>query len=439
MGWNELDATLERAKAVFADKTAWLPNHRRAELLQKLAKNIEDEAEDFAYLIALEGGKPITDARIEVARAVQGIRYAAGHIGEGLRGEVVENWQNTMSNGRRMVTSRSPIGIVVAISAFNHPLNLIVHQVIPAIAVGAPVIVKPALTTPLTCQKLIRLIDEAGMPEGWCQLVLCSNELAEKLATDPRVAFMSFIGSAKVGWHLRSQLAAGTRCALEHGGNAPVLLLTYANHDAAIPAIVKGGMTHAGQVCVSVQRVYAPWAEVGPFARKLSEAAEQLEVGNPVHDATQVGPLIHPEQVLRVHNWVQDALGRGAKLMCGGQPLSETQYQPTILLDAPDDATVTTEEIFGPVICVYGYDDIDDAIRRANASQYAFQAAVWGREYDAIQHAVDGLDAATVMVNDHTAFRVDWMPFGGRKASGLGVGGIPYTMHDYTQAKLVVG
>lgn len=437
--WAYIDTALKRARRLYETKKLWIPAFRRAEILTSLAGRVEADAEEYAHLIAREGGKPITDARIEVMRAISGIRYAAAHIGEVMRGEVIDNGFSAAPAGRRMTTSRSPLGVVAAISAFNHPLNLVVHQVVPAVAVGAPVIVKPSLDTPLCCLKLVELLTQAGLPEGWVQVVLCDNQLAEKLATDPRVSFLNFIGSAKVGWRLRSLLPPGTRCALEHGGNAPVIMLTYANQDAAIPTILKGGMSHAGQVCVSVQRVFAPWAEVGHFARKLGEAAERLEVGNPLMDATQVGPLISPQQVLRVHEWVQEAIAGGAKLMSGGLPVSKTQYQPTILLDPPDHVKVSSEEIFGPVICVYGYDEAEDAVRRANASKYAFQAAVWGREYDAIQRVVDGLDAATVMVNDHTAFRVDWMPFGGRKHSGLGVGGIPYTMLDYTQAKLVVG
>lgn len=436
--WAAIDSALADAVQLFADRAQWLPVWRRAEILTQLSRLVETDAEHFAELIAREGGKPITDARVEVSRAIQGIAYAASAIGTVMRGEEIAGGLTQAAQDRRMHTIREPIGPVVAISAFNHPLNLIVHQVIPAIAVGCPVIVKPARATPLTCLRLIDLIYKAGLPKIWCRAVLCGNELAGRMAADPRVAFLSFIGSAKVGWQLRSRLAPGTRCALEHGGNAPVILLPYARHETAIPALLKGGMVHAGQVCVSVQRVYVPWPEAGVFARQLGEAAEKLKVGNPLNDTTEVGPLISPQEVTRVHSWVQEAITGGAKLMAGGEAISETMYQPTILFDPPENAQVTTEEIFGPVICVYGYDEIDDAITRANRSAYAFQTAVWGREADRISYVTERLNAATVLVNDHTAFRVDWMPFGGRGASGLGTGGIPYTMRDYTHEKLIV-
>lgn len=436
--WAAIDRMLSMAQTAFDDKKQHQPAWARQQWLMNLASKVEKEAEAFAIMIAREGGKPVSDARIEVARAILGIRYAATHIDQAMAGEAIVADLNQTGQSKQMHLTRNPIGVVVAISAFNHPLNLLVHQVVPAIAVGCPVIVKPSLETPLTCKYFVELIHASGVPANWCQMALCDNDVAQRLATDKRVDFLSFIGSAAVGWRLRAAIAPGTRCALEHGGNAPVIILPYANQDAAIPALLKGGMSHAGQICVSVQRVYAPWAEVGHFARKLGEAAEKLRVGNPVHDETEVGPMINEAAIDRVEQWVKEAVGGGAKLMCGGQREAQTLFQPTVLLDAPASAKVTSQEIFGPVICVYGYDEVEDAVERANASDYAFQAAVWGREHDRIAQVVQGLDAATVMVNDHTAFRVDWMPFGGHKQSGLGVGGLGYTMRDYTKHKLVV-
>lgn len=436
--WETADKILSDAWNCFHKRQHRIAAHRRIEILHAIAQRVEAAAEELAILITREGGKPIRDARTEVARAIIGIRLAASGISEVMTGKTLATDLSEAAVGRTLHTQREPIGVVLAISAFNHPLNLLIHQVMPAIAVGCPVIVKPALATPFTCLKLMEIIHESGLPEAWCRAILCLDDVSEKMAADPRIAFLSFIGSAKVGWHLRSKLAAGVRCALEHGGNAPVIMLPYANQDEAIPTLLKGGMSHAGQVCVSVQRVYVPWAEGGHFARKLGEAAEQMVVGNPINENTEIGPLISPAQVERVHAWVTEAIAGGAKLMCGGQPISETLYQPTILFDPPATARVTRDEIFGPVICVYGYDEIDDAIRRANDSPYHFQAAVWGRQYDDLQRVIQQLDAATVMVNDHSAFRVDWMPFGGRGKSGLGTGGIPYTMQDYTQEKLVV-
>lgn len=436
--WADADAALNAARGAFARRSGWLPPHERSAILLRVADAIERDAEEFAMLIAREGGKPIVDARIEVARAMLGTRLCATEMAAGLTGTHVPSVHSPAASGRTMHTVREPIGVVLAISAFNHPLNLLVHQIMPAIAVGCPVIIKPALATPLTCRKLIDIIHRCGLGEAWCQMVLCDNETTQHMASDARLAFVSFIGSAKVGWALRSRLAPGVRCALEHGGNAPAIVLPYAHQEEAIATLLKGGMMHAGQVCVSVQRVFVPWAEGGHFARKMGEAAETLKVGNPLNDSTQVGPLISPSQVTRVNEWVKEAISMGAKLMSGGEPISETMYQPTVLFDPPPQAKVSREEIFGPVICVYGYDEVEDAIARANDSPYGFQAAVWGRQYDELQRVAMALNASTVMFNDHTAFRVDWMPFGGRGQSGLGAGGLVHTMRDYTQEKLLV-
>ncbi len=436
--WDHIDAYLAEAERCFLKRSEWLPAWRRIEILTALADLLDDAPEAFATLIASEGGKPISDARVEVSRAVEGIRYAVTAIAEVMTGRETPSGLSKAAQDRRMQTIREPIGPVFAISAFNHPLNLIVHQVVPAIAAGCPVIVKPASATPLTCLKFIELVYKAGLPQDWCRPVFSTHAHTERICADERIAFVSYIGDAEVGWNLRSKLAPGTRCALEHGGNAPVILLPHTDHEAVIPALLKGGMTHAGQVCVSVQRVYLPWAEAGVFARALGEAAEKLTVGNPLHDTTEVGPIIRPQALQRIDNWVQEAVSEGAKVMTGGDMISETLYQPTVLLDPDAQSKVTRAEIFGPVICVYGYDELDDAIARANDSRYAFQAAVFGRDHAQLHYTAERLDAAAVMLNDHTAFRVDWMPFGGRRTSGLGVSGIPYTIQDYTQEKLIV-
>ena len=328
---------------------------------------------------------------------------------------------------------------MVAFSAFNHPLNLIVHQVGPAVAAGCPVIVKPAKAAPLSCWRFVGILREAGLPAEWCQALLTGDEeLNRRLAGDRRVGFFSFIGSSRVGWMLRSQLAPGTRCSLEHGGVAPVVVAADADFAAMVPLLVKGGFYHAGQVCVSVQRVFA----VRQIAEKLADAIAQqagaLTVGDPVLPQTQVGPLIRPSEVERVGKWVAEAVGGGAKLCCGGRPLGPTCYAPTVLYNPPADSRVMTHEVFGPVVCVVPCDELDEAIARANALPYAFQAAVFTRDLDTALRAARRLDASAVMVNDHTAFRVDWMPFAGLRESGLGVGGIPYTMKDMQIEKLVV-
>ena len=431
------DAMLARADALHRNPTDHLPTWRRIEILRSLITLMENEAEGFALLIAREGGKPLSDARVEVSRAINGIDLAVSelvhHAGVEIPMDLTKGGE-----GRLAFTTKEPIGVVLAISAFNHPLNLIVHQVVPAIAVGCPVIIKPAGPTPLNCLRFVELLKQAGLPQGWCQACPCDNEVAEKLVCDSRVAFFSFIGSSRVGWYLRSKLAPGTRCALEHGGAAPVIVAGDADFDQMMPSLVKGGYYHAGQVCVSVQRIFVENSIKADFIDNLEARVGALNVGDPVDIATQVGPLIRPGEVDRVEFWVKEAIKDGAKCATGGQRISDRIFTPTILVDPREDATVSTSEIFGPVTCIYGYDEIENALARANALPVAFQASLFTRDINCAFHAARNLDASAVMVNDHTAFRVDWMPFAGRKTSGLGTGGIGHTMADMSEDKMIV-
>ena len=438
-GGDGVEGALDTAYRRFRDRAGWLSTQSRIEILGATATLMEGEAEALALLAIREGGKPLNDTRVEVARAIDGVRTCRELL-RGEAGRVVPMNINAASAGRIAFTRAEPIGVVVALSAFNHPLNLIVHQVAPAIAAGCPVIVKPASATPLSCFRFVTMLHEAGLPESWCQAIaLDGNELAGALAADPRVGFLSFIGSARVGWSLRSKLAPGTRCALEHGGAAPVIVAADAELDQAVLALAKGGFYHAGQVCVSVQRVFAHGSIALELARRLSKRASTLKVGDPTSPETEVGPLIRASEVERVHAWVEEAVAGGGTLLCGGQPLSATCYPPTVVFEPPADCRLSREEVFGPVVAVYGYDDVDDACTRANALPWAFQAAVFTSDYATAMRAYRSLDASAVMLNDHTAFRVDWMPFAGLRQSGLGVGGIPHTFRDMQVEKLFVG
>lgn len=435
--WDTADKYLETAHKLFCDRNKWLPAHQRIAVLKKTAAIMKGRAEELAFQIANEGGKPLIDARVEVERAIDGVELCAKEISN-LSGEQIPMDLTKAGAGRIAFTVREPIGPVVAVSAFNHPLNLIVHQVATAVAAGCPVLVKPANDTPLSALSFVDILIEAGLPEQWCRFAACNVDTAEKMVTDPRVAFFTFIGSAKIGWMLRSKLAAGTRCALEHGGVAPVIIDDSANIDAMIPSLLKGGFYHSGQVCVSVQRIFVPNSLAQDIAQKLADGARKLNVGNAILDSTDCGPLIRPGEVNRVSEWIDEAKSGGAKILCGGEKLSETTYAPTVLLNPAKDAQVSVKEIFGPAVCVYGYDDMDAAIAQANDLPFAFQASVFSNNLDSAMKAVQNLDAAAVMINDHTAFRVDWMPFSGRRQSGYNVGGIGYTMHDMTQEKMTV-
>ena len=414
-----------------------LPIPERIHILNKTADLVEAKAEEFARQSAEEGGKPLIDSRIELTRAVQGIREAANSIGQ-LTGHEIPMNLTPSSMNRMAFTTREPIGIVAAISAFNHPFNLIVHQVIPGVAVGCPVIVKPARTTPLSCLNLVNCLYEAGLPKEWVQVIICKGSQAEKFATDPRVSFLTFIGSGKVGWGLRSKLAEGARCALEHGGAAPVIVEADADIDDALPLLAKGGFYHAGQVCVSVQRIFVHEDIVESFSNKLVAIAKNLVVGDPTDEKTEVGPLIEEGEVDRIHNWVEEAKKAGGKILTGGNKIGKTCYEPTVILNPPYDINVSQCEIFGPVINIYSYKNRNEAIKFANDVPFSFQAAVFTNDINSALESAKNLNAAAIMVNDHTAFRVDWMPFAGRKSSGLGIGGILPSMIEMTEEKLIV-
>jgi acyl-CoA reductase-like NAD-dependent aldehyde dehydrogenase len=434
---DELDRWLADARETFEDRRRWMPPHTRIDILERIARLMQENQEDLVRTAAEEGGKPYTDSLVEVKRAIQGV-HGAIHAMHEQSGREIPMGLTPASVNRLAFTHPEPIGVIASISAFNHPINLIVHQTIPAIAVGAPVIIKPALKTPRTCLRMMQLYREAGLAEVWCRALVCNDDLSEKFATDARISYLSFIGSAAVGWMLRSKLAPGARAALEHGGIAPVLVEPDADIDDMAPGLAKGGFYHAGQVCVSVQRVFAHEDVAEKVAEAVRAQADQMRVGDPLDPKSDVGPLITPENVERVGTWVKEAVEAGARLLCGGEALSETCYKPTVLLDPPADAKVSRMEIFGPVVCVYSVADRNEAIRRANETPFHFQASVFTRDVDAAFDAAQRLDATAVMINDHTAFRVDWMPFGGRDHSGLGLGGIPYTMHEMTRTKMMV-
>ncbi len=431
----QVDAMLSTAQALH--KGGCLSVSERVSILQKLADLVDAEHEDFSRLIANEGGKPIRDARVEVTRAVNGIHIAISEI-ENSKGVEIPMDLSAAGAGHEAFTILEPIGVVVAVSAFNHPLNLSIHQIIPAVATGCPVIIKPASVTPLCCLRLAELIKQAGLPDGWVQVALTNRDNSEKLVTDPRVGFFSFIGSAKVGWYLKSKLAPGTRCALEHGGVAPLILDEYADEQGFINGVVKASMYHSGQVCVSVQRVYVPEARAQTLAQKIADVASTQIVGDAINEDSDLGPLILPKETDRIEAWVNEAITEGAALVAGGKRINEVSYEPTVLLNPAKSSKVSTQEIFGPVVCVYGYQTIDEAIEQANSLDVSFQSSIFSDDASLAMDVAKKFEASAVMINDYTTFRVDWMPFAGRKHSGYGIGGIGYSMRDMLEHKMIV-
>lgn len=435
---DAIDHALRIASGLYNDRSKWLSADKRIEILTRLSYLMEENADRLILISAQEGGKPLNDTKVEMARAIDGINNCIECIRNN-HGEEIPMGLNAASMNRLAFTSHEPIGVVVAVSAFNHPINLIVHQVGPAVASGCPVIIKPADDTPLSCYELVKLFHQAGLPEEWAQVVTPeSHAVAESLVTDTRVGFFSFIGSAKVGWMLRSKLAPGARCALEHGGVAPVLVEADADLENALPMLAKGGFYHAGQVCVSVQRVFAEKSIARKVAEKIAELGNNMVVGDPTLAETDVGPIIRHSETERINDWVEEAISAGAEKMSGSGKISDSCYSPTVLFNPPENTSVSCKEVFGPVICVYEYEDINDAIKRANSLDVSFQAAVYTSNLDTAMHAYKQLNASAVMVNDFTAFRVDWMPFAGLRHSGMGVGGIPHTFKDMQIEKMIV-
>lgn len=434
---EEVNVVLNRAKEAYDDQDNWLPKYRRVEILEKTMQIMRLRIDELTKIATLEGGKPFIDSKIEVQRAIEGIKVAIENMSS-FGGQEINMGHTKSSVNRIAYTMKEPIGVVLAISAFNHPLNLAIHQIVPAIAVGSPVIIRPSASTPMSAINFVEILYEAGLPRAYAQAIVCDREAAEYLVKSPEINYFTFIGSSSVGWHLNSIVANGTRVSLEHGGVAPVIVEADADIDELIPSLLKGGFYHAGQVCVSVQRIFVHESIINEVGERLKEGAQKLSVGDPLDSKTEVGPLITHKEVDRVASWVNDAINEGASLLCGGKRINKSCYEPTILLNPSGDSNVSKSEVFGPVICIYPYTNIEKAFEAANSLTVSFQAAIFTKNIDTALLAVKKLSATAVMVNDHTAFRVDWMPFGGANTSGLGMGGIPYSMKEMSKEKMML-
>jgi acyl-CoA reductase-like NAD-dependent aldehyde dehydrogenase len=402
------------------------PKQERIAILEQILRGMEERKEELVTTAISEGGKPLQDTLVEFDRALMGVRSAIATLMT-RAGEMIPMDLNGASSGRMGFTVEEPIGVVLAISAFNHPINNIIHQVIPAIATGCPILVKPAERTPLSCQILVEIFQAAGATG--CEML--TVELPTLQQVIPHIAYLSFIGSADVGWQVRSQLPAGASCMLEHGGSAPVILLDDVDIDRALPSLVKGAFYHAGQVCVSIQRIFCHASRMEELQQKLCAATEKLVVGDPLSPDTDVGPMIEPDRVDRM-----ETLTKEGKVLCGGKRLSDTCFAPTVMADP--SSRLQEEEIFGPITCLLDYSDLAEAIGQANGPPFTFQGSVYGREMERLMETARQLKGQTVMINQPPTFRVDWMPFGGRELSGQRLGGIPYVMRELSPQKLII-
>ena len=435
---NNVDDIVKVALNAFENLSDNFNKNIRIKILDDVRKKLKKKADFFALLIAQEGGKPLKDAKVEVNRAINGLELCRDEI-KSRRGSEIPMNLNAASMNKIAVEREFPVGVVLALCAFNHPLNLIVHQVGPAIASGCPIIIKPSIDTPYSCYEFIKLLYEVNLPIEFCQMINTANhEVNSMFVKNKNISFFSFIGSADVGWKLKSQLPPGAKCALEHGGVAPIIIDEDVNLRKVISSVVKGGFYHAGQVCVSIQNVIVHNNIINEFTDLIKKEVLKLRIGDPTNIKTDVGPLIRPSEVDRVHAMVKMAVKDGAVLVCGGNKLSNTTYECTILKNPPLESEVSRKEIFGPVINIFNFNDIDEAISMANHNKFAFQSSVFTNNLNKAMYCYEKLIAKTVLINEQTAFRVDWMPFGGIKHSGEGIGGIPYTYSDMVYKKTLI-
>jgi glyceraldehyde-3-phosphate dehydrogenase (NADP+) len=414
--------------------TTKLASWRRSEILELVAAGLAGRKEEFARRIALEGAKPIKTARIEVERASFTFKVAAEEA-KRIYGEIVPLDWIPGTEGRIGHVRRVPVGPIVGITPFNFPLMLVAHKVAPALAAGNPIVIRPASQTPLSSLALAELVLESGWPDDGIAVVPSSTEHAAPLVEDPRIAMLTFTGSPQVGWGLRAR-AGRKRVTLELGGNAPVVVAADADAEYAAERVAWGATVQSGQSCISVQRVYVHSSLYESFASDVVERMRALRVGDPLDDDTDVGPLIDASAAERVESWVRQAVDDGARLLAGGTR-EGTLYQPTVLVDVREEMLVSCQEVFAPVVSLYRFHDVDDAIRDAGAGEFGLQAGLFTNDVTVVERAFERIETGGLMVNDVPTFRVDHMPYGGVKSSGAGREGLRYAIEEMTEMKLI--
>jgi acyl-CoA reductase-like NAD-dependent aldehyde dehydrogenase len=432
-GANEARAAVDAAERAMADP---LPAHKRAEILVKVVAGIARRHDEIAAQIAAEAGKPLKTAKVEASRAMSTYTFAAVEARK-LAGEVVPMDAAQAGEGKLAFTLREPIGIVGAISPFNFPLNLVAHKIAPALAAGCAVVLKPASQTPLSALTLAELEDEAGLPPGWLNvLVGPASEIGDVLVEDERVKAITFTGSSDVGWSIRKR-AAKKKVLLELGNATPVIVQADSDVEEAASKLAAHAFSFAGQSCISVQRIYVQRAAFDDFVAGFVPKVEELVVGDPSDPDTDVGPVIDDDARERILSWIEEAREGGAEVLAGGD-LDGDLIRPTVIANAAPDLNVCHEEVFGPVCVVNAYDSLDEAIDLANGTRYGLQAGIFTTDIRAAFQAARSLEFGGVTVNEAPTFRSDQMPYGGVKDSGNTREGPAYSVHELTEARVVV-
>jgi acyl-CoA reductase-like NAD-dependent aldehyde dehydrogenase len=431
---EHVEKAIQSAVRAFGS-TRRLPAFERQRVLRSIAQQITSRKEEFARTLAQESGKPLKIARTEIERGIFTFTVAAEESTR-IPGEYLSlDWQQ-FTAGRWGIVRRFPLGPIAGITPFNFPLNLVAHKVAPAIAAGCPIILKPAPQTPLTAFLLAETVEQAGLPDGAFNVLPLSNEDAGLLVSDDRIKLISFTGSAPVGWEIKRR-AGKKKVVLELGGNAGVIVHGDSDIAWAAERCVTGGFSYAGQTCISVQRILVERPVHGKFVDKLLAGVNNLKIGDPLDPENDLGPLIRESDAIRATQWVQEAVQAGATLLCGGKRRGSVM-EPTVLTGTRPDMKVNCQEIFAPVVTVEPYDDFLQALRLINESPYGLQAGVFTRDANRIFQAYEELEVGGVIAGDVPSFRIDHMPYGGVKDSGLGREGLRYAIEEMTEPKLLV-
>jgi aldehyde dehydrogenase (NAD+) len=431
---DDVEEAARTARSTFAESKR-LSVAARSAALDHISARLAETLDENAELIAKEGGKPVKWAKVEAARAVSTFRWASEVIRHG-DDELMRLDTEAAFGSRLGLLRRFPIGPVLGITPFNFPLNLVAHKVAPALAVGAPIVVKPASATPVGALRLAELFMETDLPKGMYQVLPVSSTVADAMARDDRYRKISFTGSAAIGWYLKS-LDPKKRVTLELGGNAGVIVHSDADLDLAAQRIAFGGYYQAGQSCISVQRVLVASEVYDEFAALLTKQVQQLKVGDPMDPTVDVGPVINKGEVERIAAWIDEAVREGAEVLTGGTA-DGSFVQPTLLSRTTPQMKVRCEEVFGPVVTVTPYETFEDALAEVNDSRYGLQAGVFTNDLNRAFEAHRTLEVGGVIVNDVSAFRADQMPYGGSKESGFGREGLRFAMEEMTEPRIMV-
>ena len=430
---DDVEDAIAKAVAAF-ETTRHLPSWKREQILTQISQGIAARREELGETIALEAGKPLKTALVEVDRAVFTFKIAAEES-KRIYGEIVPLDWLPGNEGRRAEIRRVPLGPIAGISPFNFPLNLVAHKVAPALAAGNPILLRPASQTPLAALKLAEIIYETDWPKDAFAVLPCSTDTARPLVEDDRIKLLTFTGSPVVGWGLKNK-AGRKRVTLELGGNAAVIVNDDADVEYAAERIAWGGFTNAGQTCISVQRVFVHEQIYDRFAQELVRRVEALKVGDPLDPDVDVGPVIDSGNAERIDEWLDEAKEAGAEVLTGGER-ENSVWRPTVLAGAPETARVSCDEVFAPLLGLTKFSDVDEAIDAAGRSEFGLQGGIFTHDVRVIEKAFDRIDVGGLMVNDVPTFRIDHMPYGGVKASGAGREGLRYAIEEMTELKLL--